>query len=130
MHSDPLSDMLIRLKNASAVRKVSVAVPKSKMNQAVLKLMLEENYVADVQEDNSGKFPLLVVKLKYMGGSGAIQHVKRISKPGVRIYSRSGDIKKTLSGYGLKIISTSKGIMTDSLARKNKLGGEVLAELW
>lgn len=130
MHSDPLSDMLIRLKNASAVRKASVTVPKSKMNQAVLKLMLKENYVEDVHEDNSGKFPMLVVRLKYMNSSSAIQHVKKISKPGVRIYSRSGDIKNTLSGYGLKIISTSKGLMTDTEARKNKLGGEVLAELW
>lgn len=130
MHSDSLADMLIRLKNASAVKKPTVTVPYTKMNVAVLDLLLKENYVSDVTKDESGTFPMLVVKLKYLGGVPAIAHLKKISKPGVRIYTKASEIKRTLSGYGLKILSTSRGIMTDTLARKSKLGGEVLAELW
>lgn len=130
MHSDPLADTLIRLKNAAAVGKKSVTIRHTKMNLAVLNLLLKENYLSEVKEDKSGKFPTLVVKLTYVGDTSAIQHIKKISKPGVRIYSRASDIKPTLSGYGLKIISTSQGIMTDKSAKKNKLGGEVLAELW
>lgn len=130
MHSDTLADMLIRLKNASAVKKPTTTVPYTKMNAAVLDLMQAENYVENVTKDETGTFPVLVVKLKYIGGISAIQHVKKISKPGVRIYRKADEMKKTLSGYGLKIVSTSKGIMTDTNAKKNKVGGEVLAELW
>lgn len=130
MHSDSLADMLIRLKNASAVKKPTVTVPFTKMNLSVLSLLLQENYVADVTKDESGTFPTLTVKLKYHGSTPALTHLKKISKPGVRIYTKVSEIKPTLSGYGLKIISTSQGLMTDTLARKNKLGGEVLAELW
>jgi small subunit ribosomal protein S8 len=130
MHSDTLADTLIRLKNGSLVKKPSVIVPFNKMNDKVLTLMQKENYIASFEKDETGDFPVFKVILKYVGGEPAIAHIKKISKPGVRIYSRSADLKKTLSGYGLKIISTSKGIMTDSDAKKNKLGGEVLAELW
>ncbi|GAB4026063.1 MAG: 30S ribosomal protein S8 [Candidatus Microgenomates bacterium] len=130
MHSDPLADTLIRLKNAQAVKKTSVLVPYTKMNQAVLSLMQRENYITKFEKEESGSFPVFKVTLKYVGGTGAIVHIKKISKPGVRIYAHASDLKRTMSGYGLKIISTSQGVMTDSDAKKNKLGGEVLAELW
>lgn len=130
MHSDPLADMLARVKNAALVGKTEVRVPRTKMNLAVLSLMLENNYLEKIETDASAKFPTLVVKLKYTHGTSAIQHLKRISKPGVRIYRRSSDLKTPLSGYGLTIVSTSRGVMTISMARKNKLGGEVLVELW
>lgn len=130
MHSDTLADTLIRLKNGSAVKKPNVIVPYNKMNDKVLTLMQKENYIASFEKDESGDFPVFKVTLKYVGGTPAIAHIKKISKPGVRIYSRAADLKKTLSGFGLKIISTNKGIMTDSEAKKNKVGGEVLAELW
>lgn len=130
MHSDTLADTLIRLKNAQAVKKPSVIVPYNKMNNAVLALMQKENYIVKFEKDEQANFPVFKVTLKYVGGTPAIIHIKKISKPGVRIYTRSTDLKKTLSGYGLKIISTSKGVMTDTDAKKNKLGGEVLAELW
>ncbi|TXH03260.1 MAG: 30S ribosomal protein S8 [Candidatus Moraniibacteriota bacterium] len=130
MHSDTLADMLIRLKNAAAVKKATVTVPATKMNFAVLNLLLKENYIASFEKDENSKFPTLIVKLKYVGGSSALAHVKKISKPGVRIYSKATELKRTLSGYGIKVVSTSHGLMTDADARKNKLGGEVLAELW
>lgn len=130
MHSDTLADTLIRLKNAQAVKKPSVVVPYTKMNNAVLSLLERENYIAKFEKIESGSFPAFKVTLKYIGGTPAIVHIKKISKPGVRIYTHAADLKKTLSGYGLKIISTSQGIMTDADAKKNKLGGEVLAELW
>lgn len=130
MHSDTLADMLTRIKNASAVKKPELTVPYTKLNLAVLNLMLEEKYLSAVTKIDDGPFPMLKITLKYVGGESAIYHLKKISKPGVRIYSGINKIGRTLSGYGLKIISTSRGIMTDSQARKQKIGGEVLAELW
>lgn len=130
MHSDTLADTLIRLKNAGAVKKKTVTVPFTKMNDAVLNLMQKSNYIGSYIKDESGTFPVYIVTLKYVSGIPAITHIKKISKPGVRIYSRSTDLKSTLSGYGLKIVSTDRGVMTDIEAKKNKLGGEVLAELW
>ncbi len=130
MHSDILADTLIRIKNAQAVKKPSVIVPYTKMNQAVLTLLQKENYITKFEKIEEGSFPKFKITLKYLGGVPAIFHLKKISKPGVRIYSRADSLKKTLSGYGLKILSTNKGIMTDIEAKQNKLGGEVLAELW
>ncbi len=130
MHTDTLADMLIRLKNATAVKKKHTIIPLTKMNKAVLSLLESEKYIASFSEVNTGTFPMYQVNFKYVDGSSAIQHLRKISKPGVRIYTKFSDLKPTLSGYGLKIISTSKGVMTDKEARKQKIGGEVLAELW
>lgn len=130
MHSDTLADTLTRLKNAQAVKKASVVVPFTKMNQAVLSLLEKENYISKFEKIEQGAFPSFKVTLKYVGTSPALFHLKKISKPGVRIYTRAADLKKTLSGYGLKILSTNQGIMTDTEAKLKKLGGEVLAELW
>lgn len=130
MHSDTLADSLIRIKNAGAVNKPYAKVAFTKMNKAVLDLLQKENYITSFEKDETETFPVYRVTLKYVGNIPAITHIKKVSKPGVRIYSRVADLKRTLSGYGLKIISTSKGVMTDTEAKKNKLGGEVLAELW
>lgn len=130
MHSDTLADMLIRLKNATAVKKKNTIVPFTKMNGAVLELLLKEKYLDKFEKVETDQFPHYLVSFKYVGGVSAIQHLKKISKPGVRIYRKASELKPTLSGYGLTIISTSKGVMTDKDAKKQKMGGEVLAELW
>ncbi len=130
MHSDTLSDMLIRVKNAAAVNKTKVILPHTKVNEAVLRVMLDANYIDKLEVIEVEGFKNLDITLKYVKGTSAISHIKRISKPGVRIYTSISDLHRVLSGYGMAIISTSKGIMSDKSARRAHLGGEVLAELW
>lgn len=130
MISDTLGDMLTRIRNAALVHKKTVAIPYSKLILTVLKVMTDANYLESVTVDESGTFKVLNVKLKYVNGVSAISHLKRISKPGVRIYTQIADFKHVLNGLGIAIISTSKGVMSDKAARKANLGGEVLAELW
>jgi len=130
MISDTLGDMLTRIRNASMVNKKSLTVPHTKLNLAVLKVIHEAGYLTSVEVDKSGKFPQILIKLKYVKGKSAISHIKRISKPGIRIYTQIADFRAVLSGLGLGIISTSFGVVSDRQARKINLGGEVLAELW
>jgi small subunit ribosomal protein S8 len=128
--TDPIADMLIRIKNALMVRHAEVHIPHSKIKEAIAKLLVENNYVESVDVQPNGPQPTLVVKLRYVGRSPAITDVKRLSKPGRRLYTTSDNIPQALGGYGLTIISTSKGILTDSQARKQNVGGELVCQIW
>lgn len=130
MVTDTLADMLTRIKNATMIGKKIVIMPYAKMCEAVARVMLAENYLKAVKVEGEGKDKKLVLTPMYVKGISAIAHVRRISKPGVRIYSPVTELRSVLSGMGISILSTSKGIMSDRGAKKARLGGEVLLELW
>lgn len=130
--TDPIADMLTRIRNALVTKTREVVVPASQMKRAIAQILLDEGYINNVKfeetADHQGKITLT---LKYgPGGQKVIQGLKRISKPGLRVYANKDDIPKVLGGLGTVIISTSKGIMTDREARKQSVGGEVLAYVW
>jgi small subunit ribosomal protein S8 len=130
--TDPIADMLTRIRNALVTKKREVEVPASAMKKAIAQILLDEGYIAgfkvDGTDSSQGRILLL---LKYgPGGQKVIQGLRRISKPGLRVYAKQDDIPKVLGGLGIVIISTSKGIMTDREARKQAVGGEVLAYVW
>jgi len=122
--------MLARIKNASMVGKKEVVMPHTKLNEGIAKVMLDNKYITAVETVMADKHKNLKLTLAYVGHESAIHEIKRISKPGVRIYQRSRDLKPVLSGMGIAIISTPKGVLSDKQAKSQKLGGEVLAELW
>lgn len=131
MINDHISDMLTRINNAYAVHKKTVSMPSTKIVKAVAEVLLSEKYVSKVEEtvgDNG--FKTLTITLAYKNDAPAISHIKRISKPGVRIYRPLHSFKPVLSGLGIAILTTSKGIMSDRKAKMAHIGGEVLAELW
>lgn len=132
MHiTDPVADMLTRIRNANDAKHDTVEVPCSKMKLAIAKILLDEGYIKayDVVEDE--KQGMINITLKYGANKQkVISGLKRVSKPGLRIYSSKEDMPKVLKGMGIAIVSTSKGIMTDKEARKNNVGGEVLAFVW
>jgi small subunit ribosomal protein S8 len=138
MSLDPISDMFAAIKNAQAVKKETVNVPFSKMKFEIVKILQREGFIESfekvklkIQKGNKKPKPFLKIKLKYDERKvGAISDIKIISKPGQRIYLPYKKIKKVKGGYGIAIISTSKGIMTDKEARKQKVGGEVICEIW
>jgi len=107
-----------------------VSVPYSKAKKAVVDILVSEGYVEAVEVDTKSKHPQLVIQLKYVGKSPAITGVKRLSKPGRRLYSASTDLPKTLGGYGITIVSTNKGVMTDVQARQQNVGGELICQIW
>ncbi len=124
--SDPIADMLTRIRNAQATEKVSVLVPSSKVKQAIAQVLKDEGYIEDYAvRDNEGK-PVIEIGLKYYAGKPVIEKIERISRPGLRIYKRRDDIPRVMNGLGVAIVSTSKGVMTDRRARETGLGGEVL----
>jgi len=124
--SDPISDMLTRIRNAQATEKVSVAVPASKIKLAIAKVLKDEGYIEDfAQRDLEGK-PVIEIGLKYYAGKPVIEKLERVSRPGLRIYRRRDDIPRVLNGMGVAIVSTSRGVMTDRRARDSGVGGEVL----
>jgi len=124
--SDPIADMLTRIRNAQATEKVSVLVPSSKVKQAIAQVLKDEGYIEDYAvRDNEGK-PIIEIGLKYYAGKPVIEKIERISRPGLRIYKRRDDIPRVMNGLGVAIVSTSKGVMTDRRARETGLGGEVL----
>jgi len=127
--NDPIGDMLIRIKNGYLARKVVVEVPYSKMKEEIAKLLVKEGYLKKFKIENL-KFKILKLELKYEGKKPVIEGVKRISKPGVRIYAKAGEIPKVKYGFGITIVSTSKGIMTGREAKKKNLGGEVICQVW
>lgn len=131
MINDHVSDMVTRIKNAYAMHKKTVAMPYTKVLEAVAKVMLDEKYLAKI-EVNGEKVTdkTLVLTLAYKADTAAVSSIKRISKPGVRIYRQVDNFKPVLSGLGIAILSTSKGIMSDRQAKISKIGGEVLLELW
>jgi len=124
--SDPIADMLTRIRNAQATEKVSVAVPASKIKMAIAKVLKDEGYIEDfAQRDQEGK-PVIEIGLKYYAGKPVIEKLERVSRPGLRIYRRRDDIPRVLNGMGVAIVSTSRGVMTDRRARESGVGGEVL----
>jgi small subunit ribosomal protein S8 len=128
--TDPITDMLNQIKNAQAVAKTEVAVPLSKIKNEIAMILAEEGFVGEVKKATKGKGKILKITLKYDNEVPAIAGFKRVSKPGQRIYEGFSDLRKVRGGYGLSIISTSKGLMTNKEARFKKLGGEVICQVW
>jgi len=130
--TDPSADMLTRVRNAIGARFESVEVPASKMKREIAKILVEEGYIASVEEfkdDHNRDWMRLAFKL-VEGKQKVIQGLRRISKPGLRVYAGADEMPRVLNGLGIAIISTSKGVMTDKSARKENIGGEVLAYIW
>jgi len=129
--TDPIADLLTRIRNAQIAKHDTVSVPASKMKKAILDILLEEGYIKSVEEQENEGRKSLFVTLKYGPKyEKVITNLKRVSKPGLRVYCGYEDLPKVLNGLGIAIISTSKGVMTDKQARQNKIGGEVLAYIW
>lgn len=123
---DPIADMLTRVRNAQAVGKPMVVMPWSKQKQAIVSVLQQEGFVKSFEVDKETNKPQLVIKLKYHQGEPVIRLLKRVSRPGLRIYKQATDLPKILGGLGVAIVSTSKGIMTDKAARKQNFGGEIV----
>lgn len=129
--TDPIADMLTRIRNASAAKHQTVDVPASKMKKAIADILYNEGYIKSVEEIANENQGILRIALKYdENGAKVIAGIKRISKPGLRVYASAEKLPKVLNGLGIALISTSKGIKTDKEARKENLGGEVLAYIW
>ena len=129
--TDPIADMLTRIRNASTAKHETVDIPASNMKKAIADILLEEGYIKAVSVIEDGKQGVIKVTLKYVDGkTPVITGLRRVSKPGLRIYSNAEDMPKVMKGLGIAIISTSKGVMTDRQARKEHIGGEVLAYIW
>jgi small subunit ribosomal protein S8 len=128
--SDPIADMLTRIRNASRARHEEVALPSSRTKLAIARILRDEGFVEDFSESREGAHATLRIKLKYVGKVPVVSGLKRVSKPGLRVYASKTEIPRVLGGLGLVIVSTSQGIMTGSQARKGQLGGEVLAMVW
>ncbi|MEK7562071.1 MAG: 30S ribosomal protein S8 [Patescibacteria group bacterium] len=127
---DPITDMLNQIRNGAAVQKAEVSVPFSNLKYEVMKVLAQEGFVTEVKKTVRGKNKILKIVLKYDDGIGAISGLRRVSKPGQRIYGKAMEIKRVRGGYGVSIVSTPKGLMTNKEARKQKLGGEILLEIW
>ena len=130
MVTDPIADMLTRIRNANQMRYNEVEVPASKIKNEIARILKEEGFISDYKVKKNNIQDILVLNLKYSGKERVITGLKRISKPGLRVYAKAEEIPTVLSGLGIAIISTSKGLMTDKDARKASLGGEVLAYIW
>ena len=129
--TDPIADMLTRIRNANAMKYKEVSMPVSKTKTEIARILKDEGFIADYKIRNDKPQKTLVLTLKYTNKKErVITGLKRISKPGLRVYSSANDVPKVLNGFGIAIISTSKGIMTDKEARKQSLGGEVMAYIW
>ena len=129
--NDPIADMLTRIRNGLIARHDSVTMPASNMKKAIAKILLDEGYIKSFDCVDDGLQGQIKIALKYaQGKESVIKGLKRISKPGLRVYARSSEIPKVLGGLGIAIISTSKGVMTDKEARNAGVGGEVLAYIW
>jgi small subunit ribosomal protein S8 len=131
MMTDPIADMLTRIRNAVRVERPNVEMPLSKVKRGLAEVLKREGYIWDFSEVKEEKFPQLRLELKYgPNGERVIRHIRRISKPGRRIYNRAAELKPILNGLGISIISTSRGVISDREARQRNLGGEVLCEVW
>ena len=129
--TDPIADMLTRIRNAITAHKESVEIPASNMKKAICQILLDEGYIKDMQIVDDGLQGKIVLTLKYgPNKTRVLQGLKRVSKPGLRIYAGCEDMPRVMRGMGTVIVSTSKGVMTDKQARKNNIGGEVLAFIW
>ncbi|MDO4689854.1 MAG: 30S ribosomal protein S8 [Fusobacterium sp.] len=128
--TDPIADMLTRVRNANAVMHEKVDIPHSKMKERIAEILKEQGYISNFKIVTEGNNKNIRVYLKYAGKERVIKGIKRISKPGRRVYSSVEDMPRVLSGLGIAIVSTSKGIITDKVARAEKVGGEILAFVW
>lgn len=131
MVTDPIADMLTRIRNANQMRYIEVEVPASKIKEEIARILKETGFIADYKIKKNNIQNIIVLTLKYgQNKERVITGLKRISKPGLRVYVKADEVPKVLNGLGIAIISTSKGIMTDKQARTESLGGEVLAYVW
>ena len=129
--SDVIADMLTRIRNANDAKHESVDIPASNLKKSIAEILLEEGYIKNYQIVEDGKQGIIRVTLKYVAGKQKVIHgIRRVSKPGLRIYSNCEDMPKVMNGLGIAIVSTSKGVMTDKKARQANVGGEVLAFVW
>ncbi len=127
---DPIADMLIRVVNAQKASHETVYIPASKVKESIAKILFENGFIRGYKIEKDNKQNGIIVELKYVNREGVIKGVKRISKPGRRVYKSYTEIPRVLNGLGIAIISTSKGLMSDRNAKKNKVGGEVLCYVW
>ncbi len=131
MINDPIADMLVRIRNANALRRDSVSMPYSKMKASIAKILKEQGYILSYLSEGEGAKKTLIINLKYgENGERVISGLRRISKPGLRVTVEAAKLPRVLKGLGIAIVSTSKGILTDSEARKANVGGEVLCYVW
>ena len=131
MHiTDPIADMLTRIRNANSARHDTVDVPASNMKKSIAQILLDEGYIKSYQIVDDGTQGVIHITLKYNGKDKVITGLRRVSKPGLRVYAGADELPKVLKGLGIAIISTSKGVMTDKAARAAHVGGEVLAFVW
>lgn len=132
MHiTDPIADMLTRIRNANNAKHDTVDIPASNMKKAIAQILLDEGYIKSFSLQDNGNQGIIHITLKYLGKKQpALSGLKRVSKPGLRIYAGADELPKVLKGLGIAIVSTSKGVMTDKKARENHIGGEVLAFVW
>ena len=130
--SDTIADMLTRIRNANSAKHETVDIPASNMKKAIAQILVDEGYVKEYKVIEDGKQGIIRVALKYQGASRTpvLQGLRRVSKPGLRIYTSCEDMPRVMKGIGTAIVSTSKGVMTDKAARKENVGGEVLAFVW
>jgi small subunit ribosomal protein S8 len=129
--TDPISDMLTRIRNGITARKAKVQIPSSKLKQRIAQVLADEGFIAGVSHENDDKQGVITVELKYDGdNNNAIQGIRRVSRPGQRKYARKDTMPRVRSGLGVAILTTSQGIMTDRAAKKAGLGGELLCEVW
>jgi len=128
--TDPIGDMLTRIRNGQRARKDSVLTPGSKLRVRVLDVLQREGYIRGYSEEEMGPARGIRIELKYFEGQPAIKHVARVSKPGRRVYSGSQDLPRVMNGLGITIVSTPKGVLSDAEAREQNVGGEVLAEVF
>jgi small subunit ribosomal protein S8 len=124
--TDPVADMLTRIRNAQMAEKLSVSMPSSKLKVAIAKVLKDEGYIDDFAIRENGAKPELNVALKYYAGRPVIERIERVSKPGLRVYKGKDDLPRVMNGLGVAIVSTPKGVMTDRRARAGNMGGEVL----
>ena len=128
--TDPITDMLNQIRNAKAVAKPEVSIPFSGIKYEIVKILAQEEFLGEVKKITKGKKRTMKITLKYDNGVSKISDLKRVSKPGQRIYAKVSEIKRVKGGYGISVISTPKGLMTNKKAHKLKLGGEVICEVW
>ncbi len=128
--TDPIADLLTRIRNAHSAKHDTVKVPASNMKKAICQILVDEGYVKSFQVEEDGKQGIIKINLKYTAGVAAIKGLKRVSKPGLRIYANATELPRVMKGLGVAVISTSRGILTDRQARKDNIGGEVLAFVW
>lgn len=128
--TDPVADMLTRIRNGATAKHKTVDIPASKLKRSIADILLDEGYITKVEIIEEGVQDTIRVTLKYIDGKCVITNLKRISKPGLRVYANAADMPKVLGGLGIAVVSTNQGLMTDRTARQKNVGGEVLAYVW